>query len=118
MAQNVKIYGWTECPFQTDAEGVFSRTARKVWFSPDNTKAVLEIWAAELCVAVKVKECGKKYLECEYVDHYIVYDFDTSFKTFIGVDWNFLKYGFCKLMSRSLSTWEVYVKRFYYEKRK
>lgn len=116
MAINAVIYGWRKCPFGTDDKGAFSHSVRRVWFSPDKTKAVLEIWASELYVAVRIKKEEGDVLACEYVDHFIQLGLAWDFKHCRGVDWSFLRYGFCKLKSVSLDTGESYVHRFYFEK--
>lgn len=70
--KKVEIYGWRKCPFKTNEKDVFSTSVGRVWFSPDKTKAVLEIWSSELYVAVKnINKDKNDYMVCDYVDHYI-----------------------------------------------
>lgn len=96
---------------------MFSTSVGRVWFSPDKTKAVLEIWSSELYVAVKnINKDKNDYMVCDYVDHYINISFRYDFRHFCGVDWNFIDKGFCKLMSFSIDTGEEFVKRLYYER--
>ena len=110
MAEKVKITGWTKCPFNADNTGVFG-SVNRIWYSPDNRKAVLEVWKSELYVAVNIKERNKEYLLCDYVDHYECL-IGLELRYFYGVEWKFLEYGFCKLKSCSIDTGEKFVKRF------
>lgn len=115
MQENVKIYGWEKCPFKTDEDGAFSNSVNAIWFSPDKTKVVLEVFRNELYVAATVTNEMEECLFCKYVNHYEYWDFDC--RVFTGVNWDYLKYGFCKLNSWSMDTGEHFVKRFYFDRK-
>ena len=95
MKERVSIYGWEKCPYKTDDNGVFSYLVNNVWYSPDKTKAVLEVFKGELYVAVNIRDYKEdQCLMCDYVDHYEYWNWACNFRVFEGVDWDYLKYGF------------------------
>lgn len=88
---------------------------------PEHRYAVLEIYPKELFAAVKVISDEGDLLICQYVAHYASYNDDPVLMKYI-VNWDCMKYGFCKLIlwapemsqqlgGRSYRT----VKRFYFD---
>ena len=99
-------------------------TFEPVSFSEDPTGryAVAELFANEFFAAVRILLRGERELLCEYVDGYSYQDFIPMLLKF-SVQWDCIRYGFCKLTlwapeapeSRD-GIFERTVKRFYFDR--
>lgn len=116
MVSKVKIKNWEKCPFKKDSDGSFSSNFQKIWYSEeDKKKAVIDVWGAELFVAVIIEAVEEDEIICVYTDHYSDIDWLCDFKVYNKVTW-WLQYGFAKLHYFSMDTGEVGVKRLYFDK--
>ena len=92
-----------------------------VFMEPEHRYAVVEVFHNELYVAVKIISNENDLLICEYVDHYSEFDDEVMLKKF-SVDWECIKYGFCKLIlwapemaAEFGGSFDKTVKRFYFD---
>lgn len=88
----VKILNWNS-PYNKDG---FIDIAN-LWVSPDGMYAVIERFRAELFVSAQIIEDSIDGYICDFVKEHFPYYRDIDAR-FYSVDWDYMKYGFCKLM--------------------
>lgn len=95
--------------------------ATNVFLDPECQNAVFEVARNELFVAVRIISRDNELLVGEYVNHY-VYSNDVPMLFKFTVDWECIKYGFCKLnlwapelANEFGGCFDKTVKRFYFD---
>lgn len=115
MKEMVRIQGWDNCPFHKEIDGCFSSSYRKIWYSDDNKRAVIEVWGGELFVAVTIDSEEETGMICTYFDHYTDVGWNCC-KVYNGVSWC-LEYGYAKLQSFDIETGISENKRLYFDRK-
>lgn len=88
----VKILNWNS-PFNRDG---FIDVAN-LWVSPDGMFAIIERFREELFVSARIIEDSVDGYICDFVGEYSPY-YRSIDARFYSVDWDYMKYGFCKLV--------------------
>lgn len=88
-----------------------------MWISPDGMYAIIERFRAELFVSVRIIENSTDGYICDFIKEYFPY-YRSIDARFYEVDWDCMKYGFCKLLRFDMeSGFFGTERRFYFESR-